>query len=85
MTQPKREPIFRRTAQGGRSVALVSITVAGAIVFSSVRCSGCGRWLMDVPGVVRFAVKVLKRKAERSGEGRVVQCKYCGEVEVVEL
>ena len=87
MTAPAHIPrLPERKTASGRVMALVSLTItARAIVFSNARCPGCGRWLMAVPGECGFSVRLLNGKNDRSGDGRIVHCKYCGEVEIVEI
>lgn len=66
-------------------VALVSLTITEeSMVFSNARCPNCGRWLMAVPGEVKFTTRLVRDLNNRKGDGRTVNCHNCGEVEIVE-
>lgn len=58
-------------------VALVSITVTGAVVYSDARCPNCHRLVMAIPGTPTFEVRAVASNAHRSGRGRVVSCHRC--------
>jgi hypothetical protein len=61
-------------------IASVSVTVtARVVIYANVRCGNpsCGRNIMAIPGPAIVSVSVVKSNAERSGRGRVVQCKRC--------
>lgn len=77
----------------GPLVALVSLTVLATvavmratIAFTEVRCPGCRKLVMAVPGEnIPLEVRTIRANAERSGRGRVVSCHRCKDlVEVVE-
>lgn len=90
MTHPERTiPVFRASGPEKvpvRRVALVSLTVYRASVYTEARCPPpCNRKVMDIPGVVVIQTKALQNDDERSGRGRVVHCKKCGcLVEIIE-
>lgn len=89
MTHPQRAvPVFRPSAPQPTpvQVALVSLTVYRATVYTEARCPPpCNRKVMDIPGVVVIQTRAIKSEDERSGRGRVVPCKKCGGlVEVIE-
>ena len=66
-------------------VALVSLTVVAAAVYTAARCSNCHRRVMSVPGVVTLEVRRVRDNAARSGRGRVVGCERCGTLcEIIE-
>lgn len=58
-------------------VALVSITVTRAIVYSDARCPNCHRLVMAIPGTPLFEVRAVATNQDRSGRGRVVSCQRC--------
>lgn len=74
-----RAPVFTPTAElhWHRMVALVSLTVVALVVYTSARCSSCGRRVMTVPGVVDVEVRSVASNAHQSGRGRVVSCARC--------
>lgn len=83
LTEPDFAPIFRTTASAVAPVALVTLTVTGAIVFTEARCV-CGRVIMGIPGVIRVEVRRVTVQS-RSGRGRVVSCRRCATLcEVIE-
>lgn len=59
--------------QAAAHAALVTVTVAGAVVFTAVRCP-CGGKIMDIPGLRPVEVRVLACHEEASGRGRIVIC-----------
>lgn len=82
-------PLFRPSAQSNVAhVALVSITVTGAVVYTDVRCtervsrSGashpCHNWLFALPGVVSFTLRRMESNEDRTGQGIAVRCQRCG-------
>lgn len=87
MTPARAAPIFRLTAQTSAvaPVALCSLTVTRAIVFTDARCPGCNRKLMAIPGVVSVESRLVRTNDQRSGRGRVVSCRRCSSlVEIIE-
>ena len=75
---------FRASAEVPAGVvALVTVTVVGAISFTGARCI-CGHKVMTIPGVVRVEVRVVVNN-DRTGNGRVVDCRKCRRLlEIVE-
>ena len=68
-----------------RMVALVSLTVSAAVVYTEARCSNCGRHVMAVPGVVALEVRSVQSNRHRSGRGAAVSCQRCGTLlEIIE-
>ena len=66
-------------------VALVSLTVVAAAVYTAAHCPDCDRWLYLAPGNVTIVAHRIQRAAEGTGMGRVVGCKRCGTLcEIVE-
>lgn len=76
MTDTPPTPIFTVNRHTVAHVALTTLSVAGAIVFTDARCV-CGRRLMAIPGVVTIEVRRCATERDRSGRGRVVSCHRC--------
>jgi len=65
--------------------AFVTLTVAGTVVYTDVRCSGCGRVVMAWPGAVVVAVYAREQMRVGHGVGPTVLCRRCGTLNEVEV
>ncbi len=92
LTCARSSPIFQPVPSDvARPVALVSLTVTHSVVaratlvFTDARCPKCRRLVMAIPGLPTIEVRTVASNSDRSGRGRVVDCRRCSTLlEVIE-